>query len=262
VDFRISLSGDHQRALSLLAKDEIELLITGTNLGALAYNKGVEISLLNVNVWGIDYVLTYGFQADDWASLRGRTLCLPLKGGPLDFVVRYLIQKAGVGSDDITLIYRPLVQGAKYFQTGSLDAIVLPEPLVTLSLRKAPRVFLSIDVQKEWAKYHRGDGRIPFVGLFVSSGFAEKYPELIREFEDVYARGVWWVNENPGEAAEIAEKYLRIPSDIFLEALDRTNFRCISSQECREKVEEYFNDILEVCPQLVGGRLPDAEFYQ
>jgi len=262
VDLKIIISPDHQRALSLIGKDEIQMVITGTNVGALAFNKGMDIHLLNVNIWGIDYLLTYGFKANDWEDLKGKTLCLPLKGGPLDFLIRYLVQKAGIDIEEINLIYRPLPQGAKYFQTGRLDAIVLPEPLVTVTLRNTPRAFLSMDIQKEWARYHQGDTRIPFVGLFVSSVFAQEYPQLMENFKLLYLQGVRWANQNQKEAAELAEKYLKIPSPVFQEAFKRTHFECIFSQEAKKRVEEYFSQILKTYPELIGGRLPDAKFYK
>lgn len=37
VDLDINLSADHQRGISLLAQNELDFLLTGTNLGANAY---------------------------------------------------------------------------------------------------------------------------------------------------------------------------------------------------------------------------------
>lgn len=262
VDLKIVISPDHQRAISLIAKNDIQMAITGVNVGALAFNKGVDIKLLNVNIWGIDYLLTYGFKANGWKDLKGKTLSLPLKGGPLDFVIRYLIEKSGQDVKEIKLVYIPLPQGAKYFQNGKLEAIVLPEPLVTITLRNTQEAFLSIDIQKEWGKYHEKDEKIPFVGLFVSSNFAKEHTRLLKNFETLYLEGVNWVNQNKKEATELAEKYLGIPASIFEESLKRTHFECISSQEAKKAVKRYLGEILQIYPDLIGGRLPDEQFYR
>ena len=66
--------------ISLLASSDPDLLVTGVNVGAKAYTRGIDLHLLNVNIWGIDYLLTAGFQADSWRDLEGRSLCLPLQG--------------------------------------------------------------------------------------------------------------------------------------------------------------------------------------
>ena len=262
VDLKIEISADHQRALSLITQDEIQMIITGVNVGALAFNKGIGINLLNVNVWGIDYLLTYGFKVNHWENLKAKTLCLPLKGGPLDFVVRYLVQKAGVDINKINLVYIPPSQGVRYFQAGKLDAIILPEPLVTITLKKTPLASMSLDIQKEWAKFHQGDTKIPFVGLFVSSSFLQEHPALIKEFKYFYLQGAKWVNQNKKEAAKLAERHLKIPSPIFEEALEGMDFECISSYQSKERVQEYFNEMLKIYPELIDGRLPDEEFYQ
>ncbi len=259
IDFKVHISPDHQRALSLLSKNEIQAVVTGVNVGALAFNRGIGIKLLNVNIWAVDYLLTYGFRAVKWDDLKGKSLSLPLKGGPLDFVVRYILEKTGI--EGINIVYIPLPQGAKYFQAGKIDAIVLPEPLVTVTLKKTPQAILSIDIQEEWAKFHGGDKRIPFVGLFVSSEFTENHPDITAKFARLYFEKAKWVKENTKKASQLAEKYLNIPASIFKESLTRTSFDCVFSHTAREIVESYLEEILEMYPELIGGKLPDEEFY-
>src|SRR5690606_41134050 len=50
--------------------------------------------------------------------------------------------------------------GARTFQLGQLDAIVLPEPMVTITLKNYDQAVLSLDLQEEWGKLHGGDERI------------------------------------------------------------------------------------------------------
>src|SRR6056297_3935592 len=179
IDLDVKVSSDHQRAISLISKNEIDFMITGANVGAKIYNKGIDVKLVNVNTWAIDYLLTNGFKAEQWSDLEGKTLSLPLKGGPLDFLARYLLKENGLDpQNDVNLVYRPLPNGAKYFMSGQVDSIILPEPLVSVSLTKSDKAQLSFDIQKEWGKLHNGDERIPFVGLFVSNQFVQEYPGL------------------------------------------------------------------------------------
>ena len=86
VDLKIELSPDHQRSLNLLATDQADFLITGLNVGAKAYTRGIGIQLVNVNTWAIDYVVARDpqikklgrshWQASQLAA-AGRTLGLP-----------------------------------------------------------------------------------------------------------------------------------------------------------------------------------------
>lgn len=225
------------------------------------FNKGINIKLLNANIWAIDYVLTNGFEADTWEDLQGKTLILPLLGGPLDFLVRYFLDKEGIASEEINLVYKPLQNGARTFMMGKLDAILLPEPLVTKILSNNDKASLSINIQDEWAKHHNGDGRIPFVGLFVSNNFLEENQQLTDSFNDYYKIGVKWVNNNPEEAAELAAKYYGMPAQLILKSFNRVKLDCYPVLEENKLIERYFRDIMTLYPEMIGGKLPDESFY-
>ncbi len=260
VEFSVRLSSDHQRGISLLAKNDIDLLVTGANVGAKIYNKGIGAKLLNVNTWGIDYLLTYGFKAEKWSDLRGKSLGVLLQGGPLDFLARYLMQQNGVNPEEVKLVYRPLPGVAKYFLTGNLDAIILPEPLVTVNLSNSEKIHLSMDIQQEWKKIH-GDARIPFVGLFVSSKFAKNNPEFTSIVNGFYQQGIAWANENPDKAAQLAAKHFGMPAGVIEKSLKRVNLNIYSQTETRRLVDLYFSKILKIYPEMIGGKMPDEAFY-
>jgi len=223
VDLKINLSSDHQRGISLLAQNDIDFLITGSNLGANAYNRGIDLKMLNINTWGIDYLLTDGFKADNWQDLKGKDLVLPLQGGPLDFLARYLAAENGVDPEtELNLVYRPLPGAAQLFMAGEFDAIILPEPLVTVSLAKRKSAEISMDIQKEWAKIH-GDDRIPFVALFVNGKFASEYPQFTDIIDGYYKQGINWVNNNPEAAAQLASRHFGMPAPILKKSYSRIN---------------------------------------
>ncbi|MDZ7671733.1 MAG: ABC transporter substrate-binding protein [Halanaerobiales bacterium] len=261
MDLNVNISPDHQRAISLIAKNDIEFMVTGVNVGAKIYNKGIGVNLVNVNIWGIDYLLTNGFKADDFSDLKGKTLSLPLKGGPLDFLARYLLKENGLSTEDVELVYRPLPNGAKIFMSGQVDSIILPEPLVTTTLAKSDNTYLSLDIQKEWGKLHNGDQRIPFVGLFVSSQFVKEHSGLVDIIAGKYIEGVKYYNENPNEAINDASEYFGIPKPVMEKAWSRVNLNIYPDKESRALTNTYFEHILEMYPEMIGGNLPDEEFY-
>lgn len=260
VDLNINLSSDHQRGMSLISQNEIQFLITGSNVAANAYNRGIDIKMLNVNTWAIDYLLTNGFKAESWEDLKGKSLAIPLQGGPLDFLARYLMEENGVNPKEVKIVYRALPGAAQYFMAGNLDAIILPEPLVTVTMAKAQNAVLSLDIQKEWAGVH-GDERIPFVGLFVNGEFSEEYPQFTEILNGLYKQGVSWVNENPDQAAALAAENFNMPAPILKKSMQRVNLNIYPEEESRELVELYFSEILEIYPEMLGGSMIDEEFY-
>jgi len=257
----INISPNHQKAISLIAQGEIDMMVTGVNVGAKVFNRGIDVRLLNTNIWAIDYLLTEGFKADSWDDLKGKTLSLPLKGGPLDFLARYFLMENGVELDELELVYRPLGSGAKTFQLGRLDSIILPEPLVTITLKNTENAFLSLDLQKEWAKLHNGDDRIPYVGLFVRGDFAEDNRELVEGFNQYYKQGIDWVHNNPQQAAELAEQYFGMPAGVIKASFNRINLNNYPGGEAFQLIEIYFNEIMKLYPEMIGGKLPNELFY-
>ena len=261
VDLDILVSPDHQRGLALIAQNEIELLVTGVNVGAKAYNKGIDLRLVNVNIWGIDYLLTGGFEARTWSDLEGKTLSLPLQGGPLDFLARYFLLENGADESKVKIVYQASNNGARSFQLGSVDATILPEPLVTITLKNYADAVLSFDLQAEWAKLHDGDDRIPFVGLFVRGDFATQNSDLIAALEEGYRQGLEWVKANPTEAAVLAGEYFGQPPAIVQESFGRINLNLYPENETKMLIERYFTEIMRFYPEMIGGQLPDADFY-
>ena len=230
-------------------------------MGAKAYNKGIALTLLNTTIWGIDYLLTNGFQADSWSDLVGKTLSLPLMGGPVDFLVRYFLQENGVDPAQVEFVYLPSNNGARSFQLGQLDAIVLPEPMVSITLLNYDQAVLSLDLQAVWAKLHEGDDRIPFVGLFARGDFARENPTLMNTLNAFYQEGVEWVKNNPAEAALLAERYFNQPAAVAEASFQRVNLNLYSDAEVRDLINRYFSAILEMYPEMIGGKLPDEDFY-
>jgi len=261
LELNVKLSSDHQRGISLLAQNDIDFLITGSNVGANAYNRGINLKMLNVNIWGIDYLLTNGFKAENWQDLKGKDLALPLQGGPLDFLARYLAEKNDIDPEtDLNLVYRALPGGAQLFMAGELDAVMLPEPLVTVSLAKGENSVLSMDLQEEWAKIH-GDNRIPFVALFVNGEFSGKNSQFTDIINAYYKQGVDWVNNNPEAAAELVSKHFGMPAPVLKQSMNRVNLNIFPDAESRKLTELYFGEMLKMYPELLGGSLPDEEFY-
>ncbi|HHT27976.1 MAG TPA: ABC transporter substrate-binding protein, partial [Firmicutes bacterium] len=113
VDLEINLSPDHPRNLNLVATGQGEFLITGLNVGAKAYVKGLPIQLVNVATWQLDYVLARDSSISSWADLVGKRVNIPLQGGPVDFLFMYLIEKEGLKPTQFTFVYAPPVQAVQ-----------------------------------------------------------------------------------------------------------------------------------------------------
>ncbi|MFW5999300.1 MAG: ABC transporter substrate-binding protein [Halanaerobiaceae bacterium] len=261
MELKVKLSSDHSRNMNLLAEGEIDFAVTGSNVGAKFYNRGMDIKLLNINTWAVDYLLTRGFKAENWEDLKGHSLGVLVEGGPLDFLTRYFLKQNQIDSEEVEIINRPLPGAARHFIRGDMDSIILPEPQVTATMRQGEDVHLSLDIQEEWGEFHDGDERIPFVGLFVNGDFAAENPDMVEKLDELYARGVEWMKENPEAAARLAGEHFDQPASVMEEALQRVEIALYSEEETATLIERFFTPIVDMYPDMIGGQLPDEEFY-
>ena len=63
--------------------------------------------------------------------------------------------------------------------------------------------------EEEWQKYKGDKSSIPTAGFGVIGEVAEKDPELVKKFNEEYAKALQWVKENPEEAGKLAKEKIR-----------------------------------------------------
>jgi len=262
VDLEINLSPDHPRNLNLVATGQGEFLITGLNVGAKAYVKGLPIQLVNVATWQLDYVLARDSSISSWADLVGKRVNIPLQGGPVDFLFMYLIEKEGLKPTQFTFVYAPPVQAVQLLQLGQIDAAVLPEPQVTMVLNADPHARIAIDIQKEWAKWHRGAADIPYVGLFINKTWADANPALAEQIAQAYVQGVKWMNDDPQAAAALGSRALGMPEQVLLQSAERARLAVYDYAKTKALVDEHLTEMWQFNDELVGDTVPDAGFYR
>jgi len=261
VQLDIQLSPDHQRSLALMNTGQGEFWLTGLNVGAKGYVKGVDVRLVNVNAWCLDYVVTNFSGVSAWRQLLDKRIALPLQGGPLDFLVRYMIEKENLPLERFQFVYAPTPQAVQFLNLGQIDAAVLPEPAVSQLLAASPKAHLAIDIQEEWAKWHAGNRHIPYVGLFVHGKWAENHRETALAVAKAYAEGVAWMAAHPEEAIALTARVLDLPPAVAASALARAKLEVFDKDYTQAVVHEHLQEMQEFNAELTGGALPDAAFY-
>ncbi|WP_231574885.1 hypothetical protein [Paenibacillus sp. FSL R7-0273] len=75
--------------LTALANDEkVSFLALPLNNAVVMYNKGMGLSLMNINTWSVMGMVTTDPAVQDWADLKGTTLYVPMKSSPVDILHR------------------------------------------------------------------------------------------------------------------------------------------------------------------------------
>jgi len=262
----IARTVDMLRAQALSA--DMHFAAMPTYVAANLYNRGINLRLVNVSVWGNLYIVGEGAaQVRSLEDLRGQRLIIPSRGDTPDLIFRFLA--AGKGLDitrDMQIEYVPSpMEAAGLLATGRARFAVLSEPAATsaiLSARQEGRTLERlIPLRKVWGEVTGSAERIPQAGIVALPAIADR-DDIIRAFSEAYSQATGWAVANPdamGVLAASGIEGLRAPA--ASSALRFSELRSVPAIEVRQELEFYFRKLQELSPDIIGGRLPDAGFY-
>jgi len=269
VEFVMWKNPDQLRAM--IINKEVDFVAVPTNVASILYNKKQPIELLNVSVWGILKILVRDEKIKKLEDLKGSELVVPWRGDMPDIVLRSIMKKKGLSKDDIKLIYvsNPM-DAAQQLIMRRADNILLPEPATSMVLRKtksfpinivAPTVFRGVDLQEDWGEVYKREAKIPQAGMAVVGDMIAK-KEIVKKFEAEYIKAMDWYKNNTKEAGELVVKYVEMfDADAITDSIGFVQLDVKKAIDVKEDLDFFFNVLKEENPKIIGGALPDENFY-
>lgn len=259
---------DPDQLRAWLARAEVMLTATPTNVAANLYNRGVPLVLMNVNVWGTLGMLGLADKGPlaRIEDLAGRHVGVPWRGDMPDLVFRYLLGKAGMKvGRDLTVSYQSSpFETVQMFVAQRLDAAVLPEPMRTATRLQAvqfgqrPR---ELDLQQEWARLTGSPVGLPQAGVLCRRELLDEHPQQVMALQAAIGRAVGWVMDEPDLAAILGAEESPLSRQVFEGAIPRTRIRMVPAAEARPQLERFFTALTDLSSGFIGGKLPDDKFY-
>jgi NitT/TauT family transport system substrate-binding protein len=250
-----------EEATTRIAKGEADFTVLPLNVAAKLYNKQVDISLANVSTWGILYLLTTDSQVSSWQDLKGKELYVGAQGSSPDVLTQYFISKNGMKAGDIKLAYLTSPEIAQLMINGLVKNAVLPEPQATQVIINNSQARVARDFFADWQAFEGKDARLPQAGMVVRNEFAVSYPKAVSEFQNAYKSAIEWTAANPADAAALAAANMNIPAPVFVKSMEKTRLFFATGTEASGDVKTYLSRLLDISPDMVGGKLPDEKFF-
>lgn len=251
---------------SLLLNQEADVAATPSYLSANLFNKGADVRLAAITVWGMLYIAgPAGAVPDDFEQLRGARIGVPLPNNMPDLVFRYLLGQKGMTDTDLEIVpYNETQELVGAFIQGAVDWAVIPEHAVTAALGKAQesgrQVDRIINLQNIWSQVTGGQARFPMAGIAVPATIAENTELLGAILSDLEA-SVAEVNAAGEEVvAEIATAN-EIGAPLVQQVIPRLQLEMVPAADARQELEDFYNRISTLNPEFIGGQLPAEEFY-
>lgn len=267
IDENMEIEYEIQSTPDLLAskilKGEADIAIVPSNLAAQAYNKEIPYKLVGTSVWGTLYMMSTE-EIDSFDSLKGKEVYSFGKNLTPDLVFKYVLKENGIDPDkDVSITYlNAASEVGPAFISGKTNLAVLSEPAVTNIMMKKDNAKVVFDFNEEWSKITGIEQGYPQASLIIKSDLLEDHKEFVDKFIQLYSENLQWAKENPEKLGEYAEKLeYGITKDMVVNGIERMNMGPLYVEDMKKEYEVYYNVLLNFAPDVIGGKLPDEEFY-
>lgn len=269
VEFRLWKNPDELRAMTI--KNEVDFVALPTNTAATLNNKGVDIKLLNVSVWGILGMISQDNTMKTLKDFKGKKIAVPFRADMPDLVFMQLLKKEGLDpKKDFELVYvSSPIDAMQMLIMHRIDHSLLAEPAISMALRKtksfpmsvvAPNLYRSVDLQSEWGRVFNTNGDIPEAGVAVTGKMRDK--NVIKRFQEEYDKSLTWYKTHPKEAGALVAKTLTmLNEDAISDSISHVRLKSVSAANSKKELEFFFNVLKDEEPKSIGGKLPQNSFY-
>ncbi|MDP2426082.1 MAG: hypothetical protein Q8M70_07000 [bacterium] len=230
-----------------------DVIIAPTNVGAKLYQGGIEYLFAGTITWGNFYFVSSTPKTLE--ELDQLTVVVFGQNQTSDIIVRYLFEEFDI---NVTIEYVDSVQTAQaLFLADSTKIILTAEPSLSVLQSLRPNIY-TIDLQ-DYYQQASGSTSYPQAGVFVKKSLSK---QVINSVLSDLVLSIDSINELVSDASDVAV-LLGYPysKEVLLQAIPRSRLLFVSAMDSKSSLEAYFTLILGVSPQLIGGVLPNNEFY-
>jgi NitT/TauT family transport system substrate-binding protein len=239
-----------------------------SNNSAIFYNKGVKLQLLDISVWNITYLLAHDGTVASFADIKSQSLVIPFQGSVPDLMFQYIAKSQGLDPQkDFKVRYATdPTQAAQLLLAGQVENGVISEALTTAVVAQtagsAQPLRRALAFDEAWSDASGGDNS-PIAGTVATASVLDK-PEIVAAFEREYKAAVQWMLDNPEQAGQLVETQLPqlgLKAAVMTASLKNITWNYTPAVDARPSLEAFYQDLSELSPEVIGGKLPDDGFY-
>ncbi len=261
-EFHMATAADE--LVPLMAKGELDIALLPANVAAILYQKmqgGVQV--IDINTMGVLYFVSGNREIQSIEDLRNRTIYMTGKGTTPEATVRYVLHAAGFEEEDYTLEFKsePTEVAAVLAQEPEAVAL-LPQPFVMVALSKNENLEICMDLNELWQEVSP-DGASMVTGVtVVRSKVLEEQPKAVAQFIANHQKSVQALTQDLEQSATYVVEAGILPNqELAKESIPLCNIVCMTGKEMQDALTGYLEVLAEFDAQLVGGALPEEDFY-
>jgi NitT/TauT family transport system substrate-binding protein len=253
--YQVDIVNGSDPLLAAFASKTHDAILAPTNLGAKLYQGGLDYVYAGTITWGNFYLFSRTPEPFDLQSLHETTIVSFGQNQISDIILKYILQENGivVGFQYVDSV----AAAAQMILADSSLVILTAEPTLSI-LESMVAVSASFDLQAEYARL-TGSDSYPQAGLFLKKSLSKaKKADLIEAFQASIAH---WADQLEDAADLAVTLEYGISKAVLMTAIPNSRLRFASAADSRADLETLFTMILSRQPALIGGALPDDDFY-
>ncbi len=262
-DFAINTAADE--IVPKVIQGDIDIALVPANVASVLYNKTEgAVQVIDINTLGVLNVVTGDASVTSFGDLAGRTVYMTGKGTTPEYVMNYLLERAGL-TGQVALEFKSEPTEVLSALLADPSAVgVLPEPFKTAAIAKSEgKLSAPVSLTDVWDELAGDTGSRLLTGVtVVRKEYAEEHPDVVAAFLTDYAKSVEAANTDlDGTAALCEERGVVAKAAIAKKALPNCNIVCLTGDELKADASAYLQVLFDAAPAAVGGALPGDDFY-
>lgn len=263
ITYAYAVSASPDELLPQIIQGKVDIACVPSNVGSVLYNKTEgKIRVIDVNTLGVLSVVTGDSSVAKLEDLAGKTVYVSGKGSSPEYVLDFLLGKAGI-ADKVTIEWKSEhAEVAAILASDPAAVGILPQPFTTATLVQNGSLKAPVDLTDVWKEYATDGSEFVMGATIVRAAFADEHPEAVEDFLKRHAKSVKQVNADPKAAAPLVVKAGIVPKEpIAQKAIPQCNVVCITGKKMRRALEGYLQVLYDANKASVGGALPADDFY-
>ncbi len=251
-----------EKMMAIAVSNDNGLLVVPMHTAANLYNRGLDVRLTNVSVWGGMSLSSTDSDCHSWEYLKGKQLYVVSKGSVPDILTQHFLKEHDlkVGTD-VDIVYSTYPDISQLYKMDSIQYAVDGEPFASANKESLETYHTVLNFVEEWKNTEGEEYDLPAFGTVVSQAFLSENTSIINEFNKKYEEAVQWTIEHPEEAGALAEKHLNINGELIEKAIPNYNFMFKAAIDAKNDVDKYCEVLYSFKPESIGGKIPDEAFY-
>ena len=263
-EYEFSIVAAPDEIVPMIVQGQVDIAAVPANLASVLYQKtDKNISVLAVNTLGVLYLVENGDSIQSVEDLKGKTIYASGKGATPEYALNSVLEANGLDPEkDVTVEYKS--EHAEVVAALAQDQTavgLLPQPFVTTALMKNENLRVALDLNDLWESSVTDGSKLVTGVVIARNDYLKEHEADVDAFMDAYKNSVEFVNSDTDAAAEIIGDHDIIPEEVAKKALPQCSIVFMEGDEMQTILSGYLNTLNEQNPEIIGGQLPDEDFY-